>query len=529
MARIHLSVQASYLVVILLSGVVSAMLAMGAWARVSPLTLGIGLTAWLGAMSLYLLRRPPSGEAPPRWRDVMPCYLSIQDRELKILETNHLFREDFGDRVGERCFRVYKDRTSPCPNCPVLKTLEDGENHSSEETVVTRDGRVAHVVVTSAPFHDRHGELTGVVEMSTNVTEIKALQDELDRERRAFQNFFDIVPCTISIQDRSYRIEQTNQLFRDNFGNPVGSCCYEVIKGRDAICPDCPVERTFEDGQVHSSEETAATPEGEATHMIVQSMPVHDDQGNVRAAMRVATDITEVKKLQHRLSLMGLAVAGMAHRIKNILMGLEGGIFVVNTGFEMEEPETVNEGWGMVERNVAKISRTVKDLLYCSKTHEAGFKAGLSPADVMEEVHELYLPRTEKEGIELLLDLPEQRLTGTYDPDGLFKLLTNLVANALDACLFDPSAGEKRHRISMRCSHHNNDTELEVADNGVGIPDDVHHKVFENFFSTKGTEGTGLGLLVVQKVAEEHGGTVSFTSEKGQGTTFRVVLPARSS
>jgi signal transduction histidine kinase len=66
---------------------------------------------------------------------------------------------------------------------------------------------------------------------------------------------------------------------------------------------------------------------------------------------------------------------------------------------------------------------------------------------------------------------------------------------------------------------------FEVEDNGPGIPSEVQEKVFEEFFSTKGTEGTGIGLLVVQKVAEEHGGTVTFTSETGKGTTFRVSIP----
>ena len=527
MTRINVSARTSYLVVVLISGLVSVLVALGAWARVSPWALGLGLTAWLVALSVYLLRRPPPGEAAPRWRDEMPCYLSIQDPELRILETNQLFRQDFGNGVGEFCYRAYKDRDSPCPNCPVLRTFEDGKHHSGEESVVTREGQVAHVVVTSAPLRDRHGRLTGVVEMSTNITELKNLRSELDHERQAFQNLFDIVPCYISIQDRGYHIEQTNRLFREHFGDGIGSLCYEVIKGRDAICPDCPVERTFADGKVHSSEESA-TAGGETSHMIVQSMPVHDDQGEVRAVMRVSTDITEVKKLKHRLSLMGLAVAGMAHRIKNILMGLEGGIFVVNTGFEMEEPETVNEGWGMVERNVAKISRTVKDLLYCSKRHEAGFQDDVSPSEIIREVYELFRPRADKEGFELALELPDTSYRGTFDPDGLQKLATNLTSNALDACLFDPTAGEKQHIISMRCSHNSHDdTEIEVSDNGAGIPDDVHHKVFENFFSTKGTEGTGLGLLVVQKVAEEHGGTVSFDSREGQGTTFRVVLPAR--
>ena len=94
--------------------------------------------------------------------------------------------------------------------------------------------------------------------------------------------------------------------------------------------------------------------------------------------------------------------------------------------------------------------------------------------------------------------------------------------------LVDPAYGDKEHRITMRCSQSpSGDVVLEVEDNGAGIPEDVHHKVFESFFSTKGTEGTGLGLLVVQKVVNEHGGQITFTSEEGKGTRFRAVLPGR--
>ena len=64
-----------------------------------------------------------------------------------------------------------------------------------------------------------------------------------------------------------------------------------------------------------------------------------------------------------------------------------------------------------------------------------------------------------------------------------------------------------------------------MEDDGAGIPEEFSQKVFEDFFSTKGTEGTGVGLLVVQKVAQEHGGDVNFTSTPGQGTKFRVTIP----
>ena len=248
--------------------------------------------------------------------------------------------------------------------------------------------------------------------------------------------------------------------------------------------------------------------------------------GEIEAVMEVSANITEVKRLQHQLAMMGLAVAGMAHRIKNILMGLEGGVYIINDGFERDDQDVVTEGWGMVQRNVAKIASVVKDLLYCAKGREPQFVAGTKPAEIIREVYDLYQPRTLEQGIELRLEV-DASLTATLDPESVHSLVANLVANAIDGCRFDTSGG-KDHEIVIRCRPGLADTAIiEVADNGAGIPDGVHDKVFKGFFSTKGTEGTGLGLLVVQKTVEEHGGTVSFTSREGEGTTFTATLPTR--
>jgi signal transduction histidine kinase len=222
---------------------------------------------------------------------------------------------------------------------------------------------------------------------------------------------------------------------------------------------------------------------------------------------------------------MGRAVAGMAHRIKNILMGLEGGIFVVNAGMESNDQDQVAEGWEMVERNVKTVSAIVKDLLFCSKERKPKYKTDVCPQEIVQQVHDLYAKRIADENIQLRLELSEPRKCGTFDPDGLHNLLSNLVANAIDACRFDTTKGKSDFTITLRCRQEETGaTVFEVEDNGAGIPDKFSGKVFEEFFSTKGTEGTGVGLLVVQKVAEEHGGTVTFTSNRGQGTTFRVTV-----
>ena len=350
-------------------------------------------------------------------------------------------------------------------------------------------------------------------------------REDLDKTRRDYQRLFESVPCYICVLDRDLRIRESNELYRWAFGDVNGHHCYQVCKGRKSECPECLVQSTFEDGQVHSSEEVLKTRGGQKFDLVVYSMPIRNDHGEILSVMEVFTDITDVKKLQRQLTLMGRAVAGMAHRIKNILMGLEGGIFVVNSGMEAGDQDQVAEGWEMVERNVKTVSAIVKDLLFCSKKRLPKYQPDVCPQDVMQHVYDLYARRVADDNIDLRLQLSEPRVCGTFDPDGLHNLLSNLVANAIDACRFDTSEKKSGFTITLRCrQEEDGTTAFEVEDNGAGIPDEHSGKVFEEFFSTKGTEGTGVGLLVVQKVAEEHHGGVTFSSRAGEGTRFQVTV-----
>jgi PAS domain S-box-containing protein len=363
-----------------------------------------------------------------------------------------------------------------------------------------------------------------------NSNNVSTLRRELDRTRRGYERLFTSVPCFICVLSPDHQILEANELYREEFGATDRSLCYEVCKGRTSKCPDCLVDQTFDDGEIYSSEETLITRDGRRISAVVYTRPIYDDDGNIISVMEVFTDITEIKKLQRQLALMGRAVAGMAHRVKNILMGLEGGIFVVNEGLAAEDQQGISEGWEMVERNVELVSRIVKDLLYCAKERIPNFKPGVCPQEIVLQVHELFADRLANENIALETELEEPYHTGSFDADGLHNLLCNLVANAVDACRFGPSRDDGGHTITIRCRKDGEgSTLLQVADDGPGISEELNAKVFEDFFSTKGTEGTGIGLLVAQKVAEDHGGKVTFSSKPGAGTTFTVTIPTAAS
>ncbi len=84
--------------------------------------------------------------------DLVPSVISIHDLNFRIRQINQSFRSLFGDRLGEYCYRVYKYRSDPCPDCPVQKTFNDGQSHHSEMTVRSKSGDQYHVLIWTAPI-----------------------------------------------------------------------------------------------------------------------------------------------------------------------------------------------------------------------------------------------------------------------------------------------------------------------------------------------------------------------------------------
>lgn len=227
-----------------------------------------------------------------------------------------------------------------------------------------------------------------------------------------------------------------------------------------------------------------------------------------------------------RLAAVGQTVAGLAHAIKNITGGLTGGIFVLEKGIELDNKKYLHQGWEMVEGNVRKIKNVAMDLLNYAKEREPEYRL-CDPNKTAKEVFDLMISRAREYGFELQLDLDENLPDLWFDPDGIHRCLLNLVTNAIDACS-DVSCSSKKGEVILR-SHKPEGwaVEYQVVDNGCGMDEETRAKIFHSFFSTKGSEGTGLGLMITKKIVDEHGGVITLESEKGKGTKFSLRLPEK--
>lgn len=344
----------------------------------------------------------------------------------------------------------------------------------------------------------------------------------IDKE---YRQLLDALPCYVTLLDKKFRVFWANSQALRDFGPEAAGECHAFYGLDKSRCTDCPVQRTFEDGEVHTKEILLTTRKGERVQALINSSPVLDDKGRVAAVVEMGVNITSIKEMQRQLILLGETVAGMAHSIKNIMMGLEGGIYVVNKGLEAKNQAEVKDGWEMVLLNFDKISHIVKDILYCSKERVPNFQT-VRPNEIVEQVHNLFKEAAARYDIELKLDLDPKLGEAIVDPAGLHTVVSNLVSNALDACKMD--IWKDSHLVEIRSRRgRKGATVIEVADNGIGIDKELKNHVFEEFFSSKGDQGTGLGLMVTQKILREHGGTITFRSRPSQGTTFVATFPHR--
>ena len=233
----------------------------------------------------------------------------------------------------------------------------------------------------------------------------------------------------------------------------------------------------------------------------------------------------KTKKLveAERLAAIGQTVAGLSHAIKNITGGLKGGAFVLEKGIELSEQKYLLQGWEMIKGNVDKITNLSLDLLDYAKDTRPDFQKS-DPVQPVREVVALMRPRAKEQGIDLNTDFDKGIDPCHFDPDLIHRSLLNLVTNALDACIDD--SGKKGKKVIVRALKIPGwGVEYQVEDTGCGMNAEVKNKIFQSFFSTKGTEGTGIGLMITKKIIDEHHGEIEAQSKAGAGSTFVIRIP----
>jgi signal transduction histidine kinase len=242
-----------------------------------------------------------------------------------------------------------------------------------------------------------------------------------------------------------------------------------------------------------------------------------------------AANVETMKRVAraNRLSAVGTMAAALAHEINNPLVPIS--TFLQMLPAKRDESTRDPEYWDvlypMTLKEVERIRKLIHELLTYAKftgETEPTFEA-VDLNALLEELATFLASQVRSRGATLTMT-PDPSLPRVWiDAERIKQVLTNLLLNATQAM---PAAGgaitvTTRTTTVQGVAH----AEITVTDTGIGIPQEHREKLFTPFFTTKGGDGNGLGLLTCQHVIDEHRGTIDVDSEVGKGTTFRIKLP----
>jgi PAS domain S-box-containing protein len=234
----------------------------------------------------------------------------------------------------------------------------------------------------------------------------------------------------------------------------------------------------------------------------------------------IVRDLTETKALQERinrserLAALGQVVAEISHEIKNPLMMIGG--FARQLAKESRDEKNLTK-LKLIVSEVQRLESLLKEMrdFYLPRPLE------LKDVDInalLKQVHDLIKEDCKKRSIRLEFKTDREEIFVEADRARLEQVLLNLAKNALEAM-------EQGGKISFASGLKQGVVEISISDEGVGISEEEKGKVFSPFYTTK-RQGTGLGLSICKRIIEDHPGTsLSFTSEKGRGTTFIIMMP----
>lgn len=254
----------------------------------------------------------------------------------------------------------------------------------------------------------------------------------------------------------------------------------------------------------------------------LSASPLRDAAGTVTGFVFLFTDMTPIKQLEEqvrrseRMAALGRMAAGIAHEIRNPLSSIKG--FAAILGAKAEADPGARRIARVMQQEVERLNRAVTELLEFARPMdlELGPRA---VKDLFEHARRLVQDDAERRRVEIRCTVEPADLVIRVDPDRFAQILLNLELNALQAM-------DGGGRIELSAVLTGDQVLITVADSGPGIaPADLPH-VFDPYFTTK-ADGVGLGLAIVNKLVEAHGGSIEAAGAPGRGARFTLRLPAR--
>ncbi len=471
--------------------------------------------------------------------ELVPCNISILDRNFRLISYNKRFEKRFKPVKGDYCYHSYKGRDEKCENCPVAKTFIDGQPHYSEETCYNKEGDIVCWLVVTSPVKNAEGEIIGAMEMCLDMTNLKRLEDKLEKTEQRYRAIFNNIPNPVFVLDTDELIIlDCNKSVKNVYGYEK----HEIINKSFMSLFKKPEETKYASMIKSDSELNQVRHVAKNGKILFVNIRISPYEYMERKVFLVTTsDITKRLEVEQQLiqaskmATLGEMATGVAHELNQPLSVIKTASSFFMKKIRKKEPIKDEILLTMVTEIDKHIRRATKII---NHMREFGRKSdmGLEPVfvnTVLEKAFEIFSQQLKLRGIDVVWELYENLPPIEADPSRLEQVFINLLINARDA-IEDKWAGPPEEnyeagnkKIFLRTKYENNKVIVEVEDTGIGIPDEIREKIFEPFFTTKEVgKGTGLGLSISYGIIKDCKGSIRAVSSVGKGTCFIIEFPA---
>ncbi|MDH7597947.1 MAG: PAS domain-containing sensor histidine kinase [Methanothrix sp.] len=483
----------------------------------------------------------------------------IVDGKWIIEYANHAFARLLGVSVSEVMGKSFEEFMHPADIPRVqegrAKRLR-GITDSYEVRLRRKDGSTLPVLITAAPRFDGE-KIVGSIYVLTDLTSHYSILRQLESSERRLRDILEFMPDPVAGIDREGRVIIWNRALENLTGvkkdQMLGKGDYEcaipfygyrrpvladlVLHGFDEFTAK-EYRNLHREGNALTAEVFIPTFGPEGSHLWLKAAPVYDADGNVEGAIEIIRDITEWRRteeelrrfkdsleqmvrertaeLEKRNMEMERFVYTVSHDLRRPLITISGLAGLAELDLEKGDVEKARESLRTIIRSVENMDALLSDILELSRIG----RVINPPEDVPFEI-------LVKDAIDQLAEVIKKRYaeikvaegmpTVRVDRERLIEALVNLIDNSIKYTTKD-----KRPVIEIFCK----DGVFCIRDNGIGIPENQREKVFELFYKVDPkSDGTGVGLTIVKRIIEVHGGRIWVESDGCSWTAFCFTLP----
>ncbi len=360
--------------------------------------------------------------------------------------------------------------------------------------------------------------------MNQMAGQLKNRMTSVENQRNELESVLGSMIEGVIALDLEDRIIRMNQAAADFFGLPSsvshGKSIQEIIRNQRlpeliAQCTDT-LQTTVDDIHIYK---------GDGKIVNVCCAPLRNPQGSPVGTLVVFNDVTQLRQLEN---MRRDFAANVSHEIKTPLTAIKG--FVETLLHDAEEKEDQTKKFlSIIDRHVDRLTTVIDDLMYLSR---------------IEKGNEITSQKLEKVQIDVVLNTALLLCKDKADQKNITIEISGNATTLMDATLIEQAAANlldnavkyspENSKVFIHTSVIGDEIQIQFQDQGIGIAAKHLPRLFERFYRvdkarSRAAGGTGLGLAIVKHIAQAHGGHVSVTSRKGEGSTFTLHLPLRDS